>query len=86
MNVDAPCDPSKAIYPEQMNDLLNPGDLAVEIGWCSLPNGAGFVAVRHVYPDITAEMIDWWFAWFPLEDLALPAVVSTGTRRHYGEP
>lgn len=67
--MDAPCDPSKAIYPEQMNDLLNPGDLAVEIGWCSLPNGAGFVAVRHVYPDITAEMIDWWFAWFPLEDL-----------------
>ena len=67
--MDSPCDPSKAIGPEQMNDLLNPGDLAVEIGWCNLPNGAGFIANRMFYPDVTAEMIDWWFAWHPLEDL-----------------
>ncbi len=67
--MDAPCDPSKAITPEQMNDLLNPGDLDVEVGWCNLPNGAGVIANRIVYPDITAEMIDWWFAWHPLEDL-----------------
>ena len=62
-----------------MNDLLNPGDLAVEIGWCSLPNGAGFVAVRDVYPDITAEMIDWWFAWFPLEDLVTGCGIHRNT-------
>jgi len=67
--MDAPCDPSDAIYPEQMNALLNPGDLQVEIGWCNLPNGAGFIANRKVYKNITAEMIDWWFAWHPLEDL-----------------
>lgn len=64
-----PCDPALAITPEQMNDLLNPGHLALEIGWCNLPNGAGFIANRMVYPDITAEMIDWWFAWHALEDL-----------------
>ena len=67
--MDAPCDPSIAIYPEQMNDLLNPGDLQVEIGWCNLPNGAGFIANRNLYKNVTAEMIDWWFAWHPLEDL-----------------
>ena len=67
--MDAPCDPSKAILPEQMNDLLNPGDLQVEIGWCNLPNGAGFVANRNIYKNVTAEMIDWWFSWHPLEDL-----------------
>jgi hypothetical protein len=67
--MDAPCDPLKAIYPEQMNELLNPGNLPVEVGWCNLPNGAGFIANRNVYPDITAEMIEWWFAWHPLEDL-----------------
>ena len=67
--MDAPCDPAKAIGPERMNDLLDPGHLAVEIGWCNLPDGAGFIANRMVYPDITAEMIDWWFAWHPLEDL-----------------
>jgi len=67
--MDTPCDPLKAIGPEQMNDLLNPGDLNVEIGWCNLPNGAGFIANRNVYKDVTAEMIDWWFAWHPLESL-----------------
>jgi hypothetical protein len=67
--MDEPCDPAKAIGPERMNDLLNPGDLAVEIGWCNLPNGAGFIANRMIYPDVTAEMVDWWFAWHPLEDL-----------------
>jgi phloretin hydrolase len=67
--MDKPCDPLTAIYPEQMNDLLNPGDLRVEIGWCNLPNGAGFIANRNVYKNVTAEMIDWWFAWHPLESL-----------------
>ena len=67
--MDMPCDPLKAIYPEQMNDLLNPGDLQVEIGWCNLPNGAGFIANRNVYQNVTAEMINWWFAWHPLESL-----------------
>jgi len=67
--MDAPCDPSKAIYPEQMNDLLHPGDLQVEIGWCNLNNGAGFIANRNVYKNVTAEMIDWWFVWHPLESL-----------------
>jgi phloretin hydrolase len=67
--MDKSCDPAKAILPEQMNDLLNPGDLAVEIGWCNLPNGAGFIANRMVYPGVTPEMVDWWFAWHTLEDL-----------------
>jgi hypothetical protein len=67
--MDTPCDPDMAIYPEQLNDLLNPGDLAVEIGWCNLQNGAGFIANRVLHPHATAGMVDWWFAWHPLEDL-----------------
>lgn len=67
--MDRPSDPSKAITPEQINDLLAPGYLDLEIGWCNLPNGAGFIANRIVYPDVKAEMVDWWFAWHPLEDL-----------------
>ena len=67
--MDSPCDPAKAIGPERLNDLLDPGELAVEIGWCNLPNGAGFIANRMIYPQVTAEMVDWWFAWHPLEDL-----------------
>jgi len=67
--MDRPCDPAKAIYPEQMNDLLNPGYLDVEVGWCNLPNGAGFIANCYQYEGVTADMIDWWFAWHTLEDL-----------------
>jgi hypothetical protein len=67
--MDNPSDPSKAIFPEQMNDLLNPGYLDVEIGWCNLPNGAGFIANCYQHKDVTAAMIDWWFAWHTLEDL-----------------
>lgn len=67
--MDRPCDPAKAMCPEQMNDLLNPGDLQVEIGWCNLPNGAGFIANRNIYRNVTAEMIDWWFCWHPLDSL-----------------
>lgn len=67
--MDAPCDPALALLPENRNDLLNPGDLPVEIGWCVLPNGAGVIANKIVYPGVTAEMVDWWFAWHPLEDL-----------------
>lgn len=67
--MDKACDAHKAITPLQRNDLLKPGDLDVEIGWCNLPDGTGFIANKIVYPDATAEMIDWWFAWHPLEDL-----------------
>jgi phloretin hydrolase len=67
--MDRPCDPARALYPEQLNELLNPGDLDTEIGWCNLANGAGFIANRMIYPGVTAAMVDWWFAWHPLEDL-----------------
>jgi hypothetical protein len=67
--MDTPCDPEKAIYPDQLNDLLDPGDLDVEIGWCNLANGAGFIANKIIHPNATAKMVDWWFAWHPLEDL-----------------
>lgn len=67
--MDEPCDPDKALYPENRSDLLNPGNLDIETGWCILKNGGGFIANKIVYPNITAEMIDWWFAWHPLEDL-----------------
>ena len=35
----------------------------------TLPDGTGFVAVRTVMPDVTAEMLDWWFMWHGLEGL-----------------
>lgn len=66
--MEKPCDPAKIIWPEQINDLLNPGYLEVETGWCQMPNGGGFIANLTKMPDVTAEMITWWFTWFTLND------------------
>ncbi|WP_052364958.1 DAPG hydrolase family protein [Halotalea alkalilenta] len=71
--MDSPIDPAKAIFPEEIGHLLDlkglkSGDEA-EVGWCSLPNGAGYIANTIFYPNATAEMIEWWFTWHALEDL-----------------
>ncbi|MBN1570221.1 MAG: hydrolase [Acidobacteria bacterium] len=70
--MDQPIDPARAFGPEEINRLLDVKRLEteeVEIGWCNLTNGAGFIANKIFYPGVTADMIDWWFAWHPLEDL-----------------
>ena len=64
-----PMDPSKALAIEARNDLLNPGYLEGETGYCQMPNGTGHVAVNNKMPGVTADMVNWWFAWHGLEDL-----------------
>lgn len=64
-----PIDPAQALPIENINDLLTPGSLEVETGYCILPNGAGYAAVNTKMPGVTAEMINWWMAWHSLEDL-----------------
>ena len=64
-----PIDSSRALPIERLNDLLNPGYLDAEAGYCCLPNGAAFVANHTPMPGVTVEMIHWWFAWHSLEDL-----------------
>jgi hypothetical protein len=56
-------EPAKALLPEHINDLLDPGYHEVETGYCILENGAGYVAVNNVFPGCTVEMMQWWFAW-----------------------
>lgn len=64
-----PMDASKALMPEDINLLLEPGYHDVETGYCILPNGTAYVAVNNIFPGVTIEMINWWFAWHALEDL-----------------
>jgi len=64
-----PIDPAKALPAERLNDLLNPGYLEGEVGYCLFPDKSGYVAMLTQMPGVTAEMFDWWFAWHPLEDL-----------------
>jgi len=62
-------DTAKALVIEDRNDLMNPGYLAGESGWCILPNGSGFVANHLKMPGVTVDMVNWWFAWHSLDDL-----------------
>jgi hypothetical protein len=69
--METPIDSKDAYGPEEINRMLDVDGLrqGVEVGWCNLPNGAGYIANTILYPDVTAEMIDWWFVWHTLEDL-----------------
>ncbi len=64
-----PMDPAMATLPENIEKMLEEGYHSVENGYCSMPNGTGYVAVNNVFPGVTVEMVKWWFAWHPLEDL-----------------
>ncbi len=67
--MNGPCDIRLAMDPKDMNRLFQPGYLPLETGWCHLPNHTAFLAVHTVMPGVTPEMLLWWFAWHPLEDL-----------------
>lgn len=62
-------DTSKTLDIELLNDLLDPGYLEIETGYCILTNGAGYVSVLNQMLGVTVEMVNWWFAWHALEDL-----------------
>jgi phloretin hydrolase len=60
-----PIDPRDALRLTDVDRLLDPAPLAAETGWCTLPDGVGYVAVRTAMPGVSAEMVDWWFDWHP---------------------
>jgi hypothetical protein len=64
-----PIDPAVALPIHQRNDMLKPGNLPAERGYCVMPDGSGFVAMVTKMPGVTSEMINWWFAWHGLESL-----------------
>lgn len=64
-----PIDPAKALVIEDRGELLKPGYLPAETGWCKMPDGSGFAATRVFFPDAVPEMFEWWFNWHPIEPL-----------------
>lgn len=64
-----PIDSSLALPISQRSKLMEPGYLPVETGYCLMPDGSGFAATKVFMPDVTTEMIDWWFNWHPLVGL-----------------
>ena len=64
-----PIDPAAALPPGDLARLLDAGELPAETGWCNMPDGTGYTAVRTAMPGISAQMLDWWFRWHPHDPL-----------------
>ena len=62
---------ANAIAPriENRNDLFKPGNMPEEFGWWKLEDGTAVIANRTLFPGVTGEMFDWWFAWHPIDRL-----------------
>lgn len=60
---------TEATIIEKRNDLLQPGYLKTEVGYCVMDNGTAFVANITKMPGVTKEMFEWWFVWHGLEPL-----------------
>lgn len=56
-------DPSDVLPITELNRLLDPGYMAREQGWCILPDGTGYHAVYIWMPNVSIDMIDWWYVW-----------------------
>lgn len=78
---ESPVDPAKATSIQNRNDILKPGYLEVENGYCRMPDGSGFVATKVEMKGVTPEMIDWWFIWHGLKDLRYKVWCPA---QHYG--
>lgn len=64
-----PIDPDQVLALKDVDRLLDPAPLERETGWCVLPSGVAYVAVRTVMPEVSGEMVDWWFDWHPRDPL-----------------
>lgn len=51
-------------YNNNMNDILKPGYLDVEYGYCTLPNGGGYVSMLNKMPGVTFDMYLFWKKWW----------------------
>lgn len=92
-----PIDAADALSLADLDRLLDPAPLAVESGWCTLPDGVGYIAVRTAMPAVDAEMVDWWFDWHPRDPLryriwhplahsdnSVQAPARRGAKAHWG--
>lgn len=62
---------SSGLQVDAASELLKPGYLELETGWARLENGQLYVAALTQMPNVTGEMIDWWFAWHTTDDAYL---------------
>jgi hypothetical protein len=64
-----PIDPADALPPDELDPLVEAAHLPCETGWCRLPDGSAYTAVRTPMREVSGEMLDWWFGWHPHDPL-----------------
>jgi hypothetical protein len=64
-----PGDARDALRIQDRNRLFEPGDLPGRFGWWRFEDGTAMIANRTLFPNVTGEMFDWWFAWHPIDRL-----------------
>jgi len=69
MNERGAIDSTQAISIQNKNELLEPGYTDAENGYCLMPDGSGYTAALVDMPGVTKDMIEWYLAWFGLENL-----------------
>ena len=62
-----PSSPTSVLPRDEVDQLLEPGYLAMENGYARSDDGMIQVAVRTDFPRATGAMIDWWFGWHGVE-------------------
>jgi hypothetical protein len=76
-----PIGPADILPFDDINKLMDPGYHAAEVGYGFAPDGVQYAACLTDMPGVTAEMIDWWFAWHGLHDIRYRIWFPPG---HYG--
>lgn len=92
-----PMDARDALPRDDLDRLLDLAPFPTENGWCRLPDGVAYVAVRTEMPGVSGEMIDWWFDWHPRDaeryrlwhpqahrDNSLDPAAAPGAKPHWG--
>ena len=64
-----PMDPADALPLDRIDRQLDPAPLKVESGWCVMPDSTIKVQALTPMPNVTGEMVDWWFDWHPRDPL-----------------
>jgi phloretin hydrolase len=60
-------DPIRALTIEDRTELIKPGNIEPDTGYCLTANGTGYVTNRTFMPDTTIEMVYRWYVWHSLE-------------------
>lgn len=68
-----PMDPSDALPVDRRFEGVDPVSYRdVELGYCIMEDGSGYMTHYTYLPNIPAAMVNWWFQWFTFKTPNMP--------------